>query len=103
MPDLSNTENDKAYSTISSANHSMIVDRPIITQKLFDQIFIPTAYEDRTPIILCRQIRTYIRNKCVPSRQCCKSYIQIFFPFLSWLRIYQIGWLSGDIVCGITV
>ncbi len=70
MSNLTNGENDTPYSTISSANHSIIVDRPIVTQKSFNQVFIPTAYEDRTPVVLLRQIRTYIRNKCIPSKQC---------------------------------
>jgi len=103
MSDLSNDENDKPYSTINTKSHSIIVDRPIITQKSFNQVFIPTAYEDRTPVILFRQIRTYVRNKCIPSKRCGKSYIKILFPFLSWLKIYQLTWLPNDIICGITV
>jgi hypothetical protein len=102
MSHLSNDESDRPYSTITS-KHSIVVDRPIITQKSFDQVFIPTSYEDRTPIILLRQIRRYIRNKCIPSKQCGKSYIQILFPFLSWLKIYQLAWLPNDIICGVTV
>ncbi|CAF0906509.1 unnamed protein product [Rotaria sp. Silwood1] len=101
--DPSNNENDKPNSAVSSRSHSIIVDRPIITQKSFNQVFIPTTYEDRTPVILFRQMRTYLRNKCVPSKQCGKSYIKILFPFLSWLKIYQIGWLPHDIICGITI
>jgi hypothetical protein len=97
MSDLSNDEND------NSAIHSITIDRPILTQKSFDKVFIPTAYEDRTPVILCGQIRSYLRNKCLPSKQCGRSYIKILFPFLSWLKIYQLVWLPNDIICGITV
>ncbi|CAF0816407.1 unnamed protein product [Rotaria sordida] len=101
--DLSDDQNDKSDSTVNSRTHSIIVDRPIITQKSFNQVFIPTTYEDRTPVILFHQLRTYIRNKCIPSKQCGKSYIKILFPFLSWLKIYQIRWLVHDVVCGITI
>lgn len=100
---MANDENDKPYSTINSRRNSIIVDRPIITQKSFDKVFIPTAYEDRTPVILFREIRTYIRNKCIPTKQCGQSYLKILFPFLSWLKIYQLTWLPNDIICGITV
>jgi hypothetical protein len=103
MPNLSNDQNDKPYSAVSNENQSIIIDRPIVTQKSFNQVFIPTAYEDRTPVVLFRQILTYVRNKCIPSKQCGKSYITILFPFLSWLKIYQLGWLPNDIICGITV
>jgi hypothetical protein len=103
MPDVSNNENDRSYSTSNDASHSIIVDRPIVTQKSFDKVFIPTAYEDRTPVILFRQIQKYIRNKCIPSKHCGRSYIKLLFPFLSWLKIYQIDWLPSDIIAGITV
>jgi hypothetical protein len=99
----STDENDKPYSIVNSPRHSINIDRPIITQKSFDKVFIPTAYEDRTPVILCRQTRSYLRNKCLPSKQCGRSYIKILFPFLSWLKIYQLAWLPNDIICGITV
>jgi hypothetical protein len=99
-----NNENDKPHSNASHPiSHSITVDRPIVTQKSFDKVFIPTAYEDRTPVILFQQIRTYVRNKCIPSKQCGKSYIKILFPFLSWLKTYQLVWLPNDIICGITV
>ncbi|CAF0727594.1 unnamed protein product [Rotaria sordida] len=78
--DLSDDQNDKSDSTVNSRTHSIIVDRPIITQKSFNQVFIPTTYEDRTPVILFHQLRTYIRNKCIPSKQC-----------------------VHDVVCGITI
>ncbi len=103
MTDLPNDQNDMPYSTINNGGHSIIVDRPIITQKSFDKVFIPTAYEDRTPVILLRQIRSYIRSKCMPSQQCGKSYLKILFPFLSWLKIYQLTWLPNDVICGVTV
>lgn len=103
MPDLLKPDDDQPYSTISSASHSVVVDRPIISQKSFDQVFIPTAYEDRTPVFLSRQIQNYLHKKCVPSKRCSLSYIKILFPFLSWLKIYQIAWLPNDIICGITV
>jgi hypothetical protein len=103
MTDLPNDQNDMPYSTINNGGHSIIVDRPIITQKSFDKVFIPTAYEDRTPVILLRQIRSYIRSKCMPSEQCGKSYLKILFPFLSWLKIYQLTWLPNDVICGVTV
>ncbi|CAF1514119.1 unnamed protein product [Adineta steineri] len=103
MLDMLDDENDKSYSSNSDQNHSIIVDRPIISQKSFDKVFIPTAYEDRTPSILGRQVRTYVEDKCIPSKRCGKSYIKLFFPFLSWLKIYQLGWLPSDIVSGITI
>jgi len=107
MSNHSNDGNGQLHSTINSASHpishTITLDRPIVTQKSFDKVFIPTTYEDRTPVILFQQIRTYARNKCIPSKQCGKSYIKIFFPFLSWLKIYQLIWLPNDIVCGITV
>lgn len=87
----------------SFSHNSIVLDRPIITQKSFDKVFIPTAYEDRTPVIVGKQIRGYIRKKCVPSKQCGKSYLKIIFPFLSWLKAYKLVWLPNDIICGITV
>jgi len=107
MSSHSNDGNDTPYSTINSANHSrthtISLDRSTITQKSFDKVFIPTTYEDRTPAILFQQIRTYVRNKCTPSKQCGKSYIKTLFPLLSWLKIYQVAWIPDDIICGITV
>jgi hypothetical protein len=107
MSNHSNDENDTPYSTMNSASysrsHSITIDRPIVTQKSFDKVFIPTAYEDQTPAILFQKIRTYVRNNYKPSKQCGKSYIKILFPFLSWLKTYQLVWLPNDIICGITV
>jgi len=85
------------------SRNSIVLDRSIVTQKSFDTVFIPTAYEDRTPVILGQQIRGYVQKKCVPSKQCGKSYLKILFPFLSWLKLYQLSWLPNDIICGITV
>ncbi len=103
MSNHSNDENDKPYSTVNSPRHSITVDRSILTQKTFDKVFIPTAYEDQTPVVLYGNARSYLRSRCLPSKQCGRSYVKTFFPFLSWLKIYQLTWLPNDIICGITV
>ncbi|UJR26995.1 hypothetical protein I4U23_008302 [Adineta vaga] len=104
MPSVSNNDDDnKSNSTLNDGNHNIIVERPVITQKSFDKVFIPTAYEDRTPMVILRQMRSYVQKKCLPSKQCGKSYFKVLFPFLSWLKIYEMAWLPSDIISGITI
>ena len=103
MSNALNDEDDKVYSTVNNTNHIVIGDGPIRTEKSFNKVFIPIAYEDRTPVILCQQICAYTHKRCVPSKQCGQSYVKMLFPFLSWLKTYQLAWLPNDIICGITV
>ncbi|CAF0736195.1 unnamed protein product [Adineta ricciae] len=103
MPGESDADRDISHSNLHDENHHIVVDRPVITQKSFDKVFIPTAYEDRTPIVLVGQIQSYFKRKCIPSKQCGKSYLKVLFPFLSWLKIYELAWLPNDLVSGLTV
>lgn len=39
----------------------------------------------------------------VPTREEAVSYVRSLFPFLSWIGHYNMQWLAGDIVAGITI
>ncbi|TGJ85058.1 hypothetical protein E0Z10_g3694 [Xylaria hypoxylon] len=39
----------------------------------------------------------------VPSRRAILDYILSLFPFLSWIGFYNLQWLVGDLVAGITI
>ncbi|KAL1838276.1 hypothetical protein VTJ49DRAFT_2847 [Mycothermus thermophilus] len=48
------------------------------------------------------QITDYFRN-LKPSRSQVYNYIFSLFPFLSWIGRYNLQWLIGDLVAGITI
>ena len=102
MADQLLDDREKLHFTHTS-EYSMDHDPSKVAEKSFDQVFIPITYQDRTPMILARDARDYVRDHCVPSKHCSQSYIKIFFPCWSWLKIYQMSWLPNDIICGITV
>ncbi|CAF0756722.1 unnamed protein product [Didymodactylos carnosus] len=99
---LSNNLVDEQQHSLRS-NGILLVERPIITQKSFNEVFIPTTYDDQTPVILFKRFKHSLRENCVPSVRCGKSYINTLFPFLSWIRRYERGWLPADILCGLTI
>lgn len=41
--------------------------------------------------------------KIVPTRKGVLNYILSLFPFLSWIGFYNVQWLIGDLVAGITI
>lgn len=42
-------------------------------------------------------------NEQVPTRQEISEYTASLFPFLTWIRHYNLQWLAGDVVAGITI
>ncbi|CAF3927488.1 unnamed protein product [Rotaria sordida] len=61
------------------------------------QIFVPVTNEKY------KNSTNYIKDNCIPSNKCARSYINRFFPFLTWLQYYDIGWIPHDLLCGVTV
>lgn len=39
----------------------------------------------------------------VPDAEFCRKYVKSLFPFVNWIGYYNVGWLIGDLVAGITV
>lgn len=39
----------------------------------------------------------------VPTRQGVRSYVRSLFPFVDWILHYNLTWLAGDLIAGITV
>ncbi|EEY19900.1 Sulfate permease 2 [Verticillium nonalfalfae] len=39
----------------------------------------------------------------VPDAEFCRKYVKSLFPFINWIGYYNVGWLIGDLVAGITV
>jgi solute carrier family 26 (sodium-independent sulfate anion transporter), member 11 len=39
----------------------------------------------------------------VPTLDHVNSYISSLFPFLNWIRFYNLQWLVGDLVAGMTI
>ncbi|CAF4122709.1 unnamed protein product [Rotaria socialis] len=103
MLGLPGEQNENSDTITSNNSHNINIDDQFTAEKSFDHVFFPTTYEDRTSSVLFRQICSYVQNKCLPSKKCGISYIKLLFPFLSWLKAYELAWLPNDIVCGITV
>ncbi|CAF1272918.1 unnamed protein product [Rotaria sp. Silwood1] len=67
------------------------------------QLFVPvTNKEYKRSNVLQNRINS-IKDNCIPSNKCARTYINRFFPFLTWLQFYDVGWLPSDILCGVTV
>ncbi|KAI1828490.1 sulfate permease [Xylaria intraflava] len=46
---------------------------------------------------------TEVLASIIPSRRAVFDYILSLFPFLSWIRFYNLQWFIGDLVAGITI
>ena len=103
MPGVSNKTKHKSRIVTSDTHRAINVERPPLPHKSLDQVYVPIKHEDRTPASLYRNTRGYLREHFIPSGRCGKSFIKSAFPFLSWLRKYEMAWLPNDIICGITV
>ncbi|KAL8382570.1 hypothetical protein RB595_006379 [Gaeumannomyces hyphopodioides] len=62
----------------------------------------------RDPIGVSRYVETEPTAKdallqLVPTRQDVKSYVRSLFPFIDWIFHYNLTWLVGDLIAGITV
>lgn len=57
---------------------------------------IPAYYEHEPTV------QQWLRSS-LPSKQFLKNYPRSLFPFLTWIGNYNLQWLSGDLVAGITV
>ncbi|KAI1431149.1 sulfate permease [Xylaria sp. CBS 124048] len=44
-----------------------------------------------------------VLTRLIPSRKGVFEYILSLFPFLSWIRFYNLQWFVGDLVAGITI
>jgi solute carrier family 26 (sodium-independent sulfate anion transporter), member 11 len=42
-------------------------------------------------------------SELTPTGQECLDYLKSLFPFLSWIGFYNLQWLIGDLVAGITI
>ncbi|KAM0329927.1 hypothetical protein ACHAQA_004094 [Verticillium albo-atrum] len=42
-------------------------------------------------------------RELVPDAEFCRQYVKSLFPFTNWIGYYNVGWLIGDLVAGITV
>lgn len=62
----------------------------------------------RDPIGVSRYVETEPTAKdallqLVPTRQGVRSYVRSLFPFIDWIFHYNLTWLVGDLIAGITV
>lgn len=55
------------------------------------------AYIDHEP-----SVKDWLREQA-PNRQDVGQYFKSLFPFVEWLPRYNVQWLIGDLVAGITV
>ncbi|CAF1544576.1 unnamed protein product [Rotaria sp. Silwood1] len=67
------------------------------------QLFVPVTNQVYKNSNILKNPINYIKNNCIPSNKCARSYINRLFPFITWLQFYDIGWLPSDILCGVTV
>ena len=74
-----------------------------MSSSVLKQTFVPVEADDYTSTKILESVCDYTRANCIPSRKCTDSWIDTIFPFTRWLKIYEIGWLPSDILCGITV
>ncbi|KAJ7632387.1 sulfate permease [Roridomyces roridus] len=58
------------------------------------------APEDTAPTV---SVQNYLGQFRQSPRRAVTNYLLSLFPILSWITRYNLGWLSGDIVAGLTV
>ncbi|KAG8217441.1 sulfate permease [Butyriboletus roseoflavus] len=56
--------------------------------------------EDGVPII---STTTYIKDRLKDPKKNVVHYLQSLFPILGWITRYNVGWLTGDLIAGLTV
>lgn len=94
----------------SAAGHGLA---KVLGIKLEDQNSSSQDYVTRGESILSRQTsHSFFESvptssewlhEQVPSRQEVAAYGRSLFPFLTWIRHYNLQWLAGDLVAGITI
>ncbi|KAH0830499.1 sulfate permease [Lanmaoa asiatica] len=56
--------------------------------------------EDGVPII---STTTFVRDRFEDPKQAIIGYLSSLFPIFGWITRYNLGWLTGDLIAGLTV
>jgi sodium-independent sulfate anion transporter 11 len=56
--------------------------------------------EDSVPII---STTTYVKDRLGNPKQSIIHYLRSLFPIFGWITRYNVGWLTGDLIAGLTV
>ncbi|CAF3019610.1 unnamed protein product [Rotaria sp. Silwood2] len=87
----------------SLEHNSVLINNSKMKSQSLKQLFVPVTNEECKSLNIIEKTIGCIEDNCVPSKKCAQSYINRLFPFLTWLKQYEVGWLPTDILCGVTV
>lgn len=72
-----------------------------IKQTVKNKLYDWTGYDPNAPPSVT--VGDYLRDHKTDIREAIKNYVLSLFPFLQWMPRYNLQWLYGDLIAGITV
>ncbi|KAA1471250.1 sulfate permease [Dentipellis sp. KUC8613] len=90
------------HAASSEGSHSSSTLRPVImaeSAKRFGKRIIGYP-EEKIPVISSKD---WIRNLSKDPKGDAIDYVKRLFPIFGWITRYNLGWLTGDVIAGVTV
>jgi sodium-independent sulfate anion transporter 11 len=85
---------------ISPEIEATSIPSPAFNSMTTDNINPVIHHEYREP---SPTVQSWIKSKIRNPKQGIKKYFLSYFPFLTWIYRYNLTWLWGDLIAGVTV